>query len=167
MPDTPEVDFMAAERARIRWTNLRSKRGVKLERKKNCRIKTKSYGAAARPVPKRVESATWTRSILFLSLSFFFRFNFTPAPIFGLFASAGGHRRRFIMSREKAGQIAENPFSKKIEAAAIYTSSSTNARNQNEMWSHLIVIKWNIEYSVIRSQMLLWPILSYQVHFDN
>lgn len=128
MPDTPEVDFMAAERARIRWTNLRSKRGAKLERKKNCRIKTKSYGAAARPVPKRVESATWTRSILFLSLSFFFRFNFTPAPIFGLFASAGGHRRRFIMSREKAGQIAENPFSKKIGAAAIYTSSSTNAR---------------------------------------
>lgn len=167
MPDTPEVDFMAAERARIRWTNLRSKRGAKLERKKNCRIKTKSYGAAARPVPKRVESATWTRSILFLSLSFFFRFNFTPAPIFGLFASARGHRRRFIMSRKGRTNHRKSILKEDWSSHHLYFEFNKCTSNQNEMWSHLIVIKWNIEYSVIRSQMLLWPILSYQVHFDN
>lgn len=91
------------DRTRMQRTDLRPKRGVKLERKKNCWIKTKSYGAVARPVPKRVESATWTRSILFPFASCLFRFNFTLAPIFGLFASPGGHRRRFITSHREKG----------------------------------------------------------------
>jgi len=98
-------------RAHARRTDLRPKRGVKLERKKNCRIKTKSYGPVARPVPKRVESerrerAPFSSPFALLSSPFFSSFFVLisrPLQFSGFSQSARGHRRRFIISRERTG----------------------------------------------------------------
>lgn len=107
---------------------LRPKRGVKLERKKNCGIKTKSYGPVTRPVPKRVESATlnalYSLSLRFfpLSLSLFVLIS-RPLQFSGFSRTREVIGVDLLYHAKGPGQIAENPFSKKIGPVAIYLPS--------------------------------------------